>query len=1000
MKVAGVVSCVAVGIGLVACAGNALGQGKMEAQTGAKGFAKDDASIAYPAAFFLGETYDPAVATPESVLGFPLGERPATHGQIEALFHAWADASDRVTLVEYARTYEGRALYYAVVTDPSRLEAGDDPLASLKKDLARAADPRTINQRDADGLVQKLPAVAWLAYSIHGNETSGSDAATALLYHLAASRGNDVRDMLKDLVVIIDPMMNPDGRDRFLKSVDEARSTLPNSDDQSRVHRGEWAAGRTNHYLFDLNRDWILGVHPETRGRVRAINQWHPLLLVDCHEMEPQGTYLFSPSRQPVNPNLPSRRLYWWDVFAKDQGTAFDAFGWRYYTGEWNEEWYPGYSSSWAGFKGAVGILYEQARVAPDGIKRAEGTVLTYRESVHHQLVSSVANLRTLRANRQQMWREFLVERRQSVSGEGPFANRVFLIPPTANATRLRSFLDLLDLQNFEYQRSAGTITADTVDQLGVAHQQKTFPEGTVVIHNQQPEAPLLSAMLGFDPKMSDEFLTEERREILRFGSSKLYDVTAWNLTMLHGLSAYTARTTQVGLVTDRGVQDRAIGLTGDDDATAWVIDGSDDASVVAAARLMEQGIEVRLADKEFTFDNTDFARGSVVITRADNQLFEGGIARLKESIKSNAKDVQVQVIGVGSGLGIGNEVPDLGGEHFLLLECPRIAVVSGRPMSEYDFGATWFTIDRRLGIPMAQLDAGTFGGADLRRYNVLVIPDSFARRFVDQHKEKLAAWVEQGGTQIAIGSTAGAIANESSGLSAVRQLPDVLGDIDEYELALMREIAGQRVEIDADEIWTHEATDDVQYPWQVAPGEDGEDAEDAENDEQADGSSTDVSMPSEDELKRRDDWQQVFMPQGAMAASRIDDRNWLTVGADEVVPVIIGNAPILMTKPPIQTAVRIGALVKGEASERRVGWARLPEGERLIVRMSGLMWPEAAQRLANAAYLTRERKGRGQVILFASSPVFRASSMGTARLMTNALVYGPGAGTSLVIEP
>ncbi len=943
--------------------------------------------LEYTLEFFPGARYDASVPTPESLLGAPIGQRTASLAEIQRCLEAWDEASPRTRLVEYARSHEGRPLHYMIVTSPENMER----IEEIRRTQARLADPRGLGDEEAERILESQPAVAWLAYSIHGNETSGADAALAVLYHLTASRDSDVRKLLEEVVVLVDPVMNPDGRHRYLNQKTEDRSTLPNVDDQSLLHTGYWPSGRTNHYLFDMNRDWILAVHPETRGRIRAAGEWHPLLFVDAHEMGSQDTYLFSPPREPVNPHFPAGTADWLARFAREQAAAFDRMGWLYYTGEWNEGWYPGYSNAWAGFRGAVGMLYEQARVGEDAVRRPDGGLLTYRESVHHQAVSSMANLESLRTHTADMKRWFLDGRRAAVSERGPYAGRTFAIHPTGNGARLAAFVDLMRLHGFELYTVEEDFTAPAAtDQLGREIRRRTFREGMILIPNRQPEAHLLAAMLEFDPRMPSSALARERKELLRTGDTRIYDITAWNITMLYGLEAYTL---------PQGLPEGAVPYTStppgrperpgeNETLVGYVIDGLDDNSVAAAARLMERGAEVRVANRSFLFETEVFAPGSVVIATADNARFEGN---LFDAVAETAAELALEVTPIRSGLGEG-ELPDLGGQHFNRLEPPRIALLGRGGIHPYDYGAIWLTLDHRLGVRHTHLNEETGRFTDLRRYNVIVLPDRWFGELDPGWMEALKSWVRAGGTLVAIGRSAAAIAREEPGLSEVRQLPDVLDKLDAYELAILREWMARNGEMPGPEaIWSHAARPGLEFPW---AGEGGK-------------------RPAKEELERRDSWQRLFMPQGAILAGRVDEKNWLTFGTGEYVPVLFADHPVLMSLNGVDTAVRLGCLTAEEGSgaspasqgaespaPRRAGWAALPEGYELRLRMSGLLWPEAADRLANAAYLTRESVGRGQVILFASPPAFRGSTMGTARMLANALVYGPGFGARHPIEP
>ncbi|TVQ32641.1 MAG: peptidase [Phycisphaeraceae bacterium] len=945
------------------------------------------AGLEYDAPFFPGARYDERIPTPESLLGFPIGKRAATNAEIERCLKAWAETSGRAQLVEYAVSHEGRSLWYLVISAPRNI----GQIEEIRSGLAKIADPRTTTGAEAERLARSLPAVAWMAYTIHGSELSGSDAALAAAYHLIAAENDDeVRRMLDELVIIFDPVMNPDGRDRNIKQIREHRSAAPTVDDQSLLHAGYWPGGRTNHYLFDLNRDWIFAVHPETRGRIRAVNEWNPVLFVDAHEMGSQDTFLFSPSREPLNIHLPEHRMHWWKTFAKDHAAAFDAQGWRYYTGEWADEWYPGYSSSWAALKGAVGILYEQASIGDQAVRRPEGTLLTYRRSVHQQLVSTMANLRTLLEHREALMLEFLNERRAAVSADGPYAQRVFAMAPSANETRDRDFVDLMLLQGFEVHRAGRSFTADATDRLGRAVEGREFPEGTILIPNRQPEAHLVAAMLDFDPRMTPEFLQKERRELLRTGESELYDITAWSLMMMHDVQGYTLQMASLPAGAEKITQTTPVrgGLERADATVGFIFDGADDRSVAAAARLMERGVQVRVADKAFTFDEDSFSRGSVLVALDDNSNFEGDLVG---AVREVAEMVGLGALGVSAGLGDMVESPDMGGRHFILLEKPRIALLARGRVNMYSYGAAWHMIDNRLGARASHIDIDRLGGVDLRRYNVLVMPEIWGGAPDDAALGALRDWVRSGGTLIAIGASAAALAGEEPGLSAVRLLPDVLDDLEEYELAIIREWLGRDGSVDLDAVWGQSAPTQTPLPWERLE-----------------------SLPGEDDLKRRDAWQRIFSPQGSIVAARVDDRHWLTAGLGDYVPALAQGSIALMSKPPAQTPVRFGFAIEGQgdqathtetdkgAMERlRIGWAPpAPDGHDLRLRMSGLLWPEAAQRLANTAYLTRERVGAGQVILFATDPVFRGGSMGTGRIFSNAVIYGPGMGASHPIRP
>jgi len=950
--------------------------------------------LTYSQPFLPGSSYLSKVPSPATVLGFPVGSRPATCPQIVSVFGSLAAHSPRCRLVHYVTNHEGRPLHFLVIASESNLA----DLEALKADWAKLADPRELPPEEGNRLVASRPALAWMAYGIHGDEASGPDAALLLAHHLAAATDPEINELLDRLVVIIDPVMNPDGRERFISMLTQNRTVQPSVDDQSLLHTGVWPSGRMNHYLFDLNRDWIFATQPETRGRLRALAEWHPHYFMESHEMGPQDTFLFFPPREALNHNLPRHVLRWEAEFAQDQAAMFDAHGWRYYTGEWNDDWYPGYSSSWAGLRGSIANLYEQAHIATDAIRRPEGTLESYAESVHKQLASSLTNLRFLARNRQEILTDFLAAKRNCVGPEPPVPSRTFAILPSANATRQRRFLDLMLLQGFEVHRATTPFTAQGLDRLGRNTQPRELPAGTLLIPSRQPLAHLLTAMLEFDPRMSPQFLTNERRELLRFNRSLIYDVTGWSLPMLFDLETLSLSTdlpqeAQAQLVTTHDSPPDPI--TNPHTPLGFVVDGADDSSVAAAGRLMEGGVWVRVADKPFQLKGRDFSRGSLVILRKDNPELAITLHHLVHRV---CGELQLGAITIQTGHGPG-DLPDLGGEHFVLLEPPRIGVFGREPISPYSFGSVWHLIDHSLGLRASYLDAHFLQAADLRRYNVLVLPDGTGSESLQPILAPLKDWIHSGGTLIAIGSSAAALAKDQDGIGAVRLLPDVLTKLDDYRQAVVREWEARQTTPDPEQVWSFCPPAKVTYPWLI-----GEESQDLK----------------EDDSKRRDAWRKLFMPAGALLASRVDDRNWLTAGCGDYLPVMFGGDTVLLAPPAVQAPLRLGVFSpspptrkdastkaktvkkksKPDAESAAPGWKVAPPGFELRLRMSGLLWPEAADRLAHSAFVTRESLGAGQLVLFAADPTFRASAMGTARVLANAVVLGPGMGARHPIKP
>ncbi|WP_395343656.1 M14 family metallopeptidase [Ningiella sp. W23] len=906
--------------------------------------------------------YAADITHPDEILGFEIGQRVASPALITKSIETWKTQSDRLKVVEYARSHEGRPLFAVFISSPENLAKLDD----IQTDLNALADPRDTSDAQANALIDRLPAIAWMAYSIHGNETSGADAALAAIYHFVASNEQEVDAMLNDMVIVIDPLMNPDGRARFAKSLEQYRGAAPNIDDQSLIHRGDWPYGRTNHYLFDLNRDFFYLTQPETKGRVALINQWRPQLMIDGHEMGAQDTFLMGPPRQPLNFNIAPSVQKWAQTFAQDQGAAFDQKGWRYYTGEWFENWYPGYSN-YAEYRGSMHILYEQARIAEDGVKRPEGTVETYKEGVHHQFISTLANLRSLQTHSKQMYQDYWADRKMLISSKSPYADKSYIVLANDNHSRTRLLAEKLLAQDIEVQIVDEAFGVDDArNHLGESLDDVTIPKGSLVIINRQPEARLLAAIMEFDSQLRADVIQAEREKVLKEGRSVMYDTSAWNLTMMYGLEAlevddelrkntspYTAGAL---LPADFAINKNAI---------AWFVDGADDASVAFAARLLEQDVQVRVVDKAAEFNGLSFNRGSVAVLITDNRKREN----LTALIEQTAETLAVELKSVTTGLGEG-EFPDWGGEHFVLLTKPQIAIASQAGTSSYDVGTTWWSIDTNLGVRHSHLDSDSLLRNDLRRYNTIILPQRWSMS--DASKEALANWVRQGGTLITH-DNASALMTEVENFSSVRLVDDIFEDAAKYDTALQRRLLAQRPYTVDDSLTSSALTTELSYPW----------------DNKAEALEA-------DELKKRNEWQQLFMPSGAMIAGHVNQDHWLTFGVNEQLPLLYRDQAILVAPQGAESVVSVGVYSDNEDAnyEKALGWYSIPNGQEIHLRMSGLVWPEAAQRMANSSYLTREQIGKGQVIMFSGQPNFRGAAHGTNRLLLNAIVYGAGFGT------
>ena len=890
--------------------------------------------------YFPEDEYNPEIETPEQVIGFEIGKRPIRHHEAIQYLKQLADNSPRVLFFESGKTYEDRLLSYVVISSQENIKN----IEKIKNDIAVLADPR----KSASFNFEKTPGVAWMMYSIHGDELSGTDAGIQLAYQLAAGTDEKTQKILGDLIVGIDPLENPDGRERYLAQMQQWKANIVNSDAQTIQHTGVWPHGRGNHYLFDLNRDWFILAHPESRARVRAINEWHPQLVVDAHEMGGYDTYLFHPPREPINRNIVDKVRKWWNVFSNDQSEAFDQFGWSYYTREWADDWYPGYGSSWPAYSGAVSILYEQAGTDGTEIKKPGDKLSTFKDAVHRQFISSMANLTTAAENRIDLIKDFQKTRQQALANKG-----AYYILPGNNPSRLNKLVDRLMIDGIEvYQVSKSIKLKNARNYFDAEKTTVTILADAYVVPLNQPMGNLVKAIFEFDPRMKNSVLQKEYERLEKGIGSHLYEVSAWNMLMAYDLVAYFSEMNPKNSLMQ--VVDDIVRTEGQfhnaDGATAYICEYSDDNSILALLSMFDAKLKIRTAREPFEINGKKYQRGALLLRVNENP------ENLPEILNKIVQDDQVEIYGVKT-MRI-QEGSDLGGREFRLLDAPRIALFTGPDLSGNNIGATWYLLDHELKLRFSLLNHDFLSRFDLRKYNVLILPDTWGNPDVYNNIlgksgiKKITDWVKDGGTLIAFGNSAAFLADSSTGLSQVKLKRQSLKELQLYEDALENEKRWQR-KIDSLTVWENTQ----------AAGKKKEKSD-----------QTELKLLEEADKRGR-----LFQPRGTIFRIDLDEEHWLNFGLNDKVPAILYSSYAFLAKRPVQTA------------------GRFSESNQL--RLSGLLWPEANDRWANTAYVTREAKGKGQIILFADEPNFRSYFYGTGRILINAMLLGPGMGTRTVVD-
>ncbi len=723
-------------------------------------------SHASHAQMWPGADYDPAVPTLEAVLGYAPGEQITTHSDmLHYMGTLAAYAPDQVKIFEYGRTWEGRKLMYLAVSSPENIAKLD----AFEAGMRRLADPRKTDRTAADALINDLPASLWLAYSVHGNEISSTDAALQTLYHLLAARGDDrVPEILKNSIVFINPLQNPDGRDRFIHRFRSAKGLEADSDRISAEHNEPWPSGRTNHYLFDLNRDWIVLTQPETRGHVEALQRWYPLVFVDLHEMGGDNSYYFAPEAIPYNPHLvESQRSSLFD-FGRNNARWFDHFGRPYFTRDVYDAFYPGYGASWPAYYGAVAMTYEQASARGLVFRRRDGDEMTFRDTVMGHFITSLATAETVANNAKTYLRNFY-DYQVSAVDEGRKADgfpRAYLFPGAADHARSAKLMSVLKRQGIEVTYAEEAFRACGSE----------YSRGTAVIDAAQPRARMIRTLLDAQVDMDADFVAEqERRRALNYDHD-IYDVTGWSLPLqfqvdmktcnrMPNISAGDVGKPQVVMTMDTPFIDGDI-----DTAKVFIIDAKSGAVPSAMAQALRAGLRFRMMTRDFTIGGKDYGRGSLVFSIADND------ADLVQRLP--ALDYQVAYQAYGSSWVDGGA--DFGGRFAQLVLPPKIAMAWDDPTFSYSAGNSRFVIERQLGYPVTAIRTDDLARADLSRYDVLILPVGLYDRHLSGAAKALGDWVRSGGVLIGQGLALRYLTGDDVGLlSSAReyQAKDANGD-------------------------------------------------------------------------------------------------------------------------------------------------------------------------------------------------------------------------------
>ncbi|MEL6363044.1 MAG: M14 metallopeptidase family protein [Pseudomonadota bacterium] len=690
-------------------------------------------------AFWPGAQYRDDVPTVMDVIGHKLGEEITRPEDAVRYFEVLQEAfPDQIKVTEYARSWEGRPLVYAAIGSAENIAKLD----ALRDGMQALGDPRVTSDADAAALIDDLPTTVWIAYSVHGNEISGTDAGMLTAYHLLAAENDEAVDkILENTVVFIDPIQNPDGRARFVHNFETTRGLVPDGNRIAAERNEPWPGGRTNHYLFDMNRDWFSLTQPETRGRIDILREWLPLIFVDVHEMGTDQTYYFTPEAEPYNPHLTSTQRERLDLIGKNNAKWFDQNGFDYFTREVYDALFPGYGASWPAYYGALSMTYEQSSARGLMAERTNGTRYHFRDTVRQQFVATISTAEAAADNRETLLQDFWDYQKSAIEEGSTEDIKSYILRGEKDPDAAARLARLLVRQGATVKKASANFTA--CGQL--------YKAGAFAIPLDQPAKRFLRTLLDENVPIEEEFLAEQERLRTKDLPDSLYDVTAWSLPHMYNVEIDTCSAiTGNGPAFDGFDGKKALGaIVGPREAVAYVVNWGDRRAIQFLSAALRKGLVVKSSDKAFTIGETDYRAGSLILTAADNPN------DLRTHLTELAEQTGVAVSALDSTWV--DEGPNFGSGNVVRMVAPKIAIAWDSPTNPYQAGNTRFVIERQLGFPVVPVRSYDLTDKALAQFDVLILPGQITW-YGDGYKSLLggsdgaiAKWVRDGGTLVAI---------------------------------------------------------------------------------------------------------------------------------------------------------------------------------------------------------------------------------------------------------
>ena len=662
--------------------------------------------------------------SPDEFLGYQLGDRFTRHHRVIDYFEHVAEISDRVQIEQYGETNEGRPLITAFVASPENM----GQLEEIRKNNLRRAGLESGNIEGTSA------AIVWLSYNVHGNESVSMESSMQTLYALADPSNARSQEWLSNTVVVIDPCLNPDGRDRYANWYNQMVGQRPNVLPEAREHAEPWPGGRGNHYMFDLNRDWAWMSQVELQARVPHYNKWMPQVHVDFHEQGVNSPYYFAPAAEPYHEAISPWQREFQQLIGNNHAKYFDEESWLYFTRQVFDLLYPGYGDTWPMFNGAIGMTYEQAGGgrAGLGILTEEADTLTLADRILHHHTTGLSTIEATVMNHDRVLEEFSQYFSQDQTGE----YSMYVVKDVAGSDVSPVITSHLDKQGLQYSFASAAGSASGYHYATGKTTRFEIAEGDMILSTNQPKASLLRVLFDPRPTLSD---------------SLAYDVTSWALPYIYGFDAYAVTSSsgrrQTVQTQAAPVMRAKIEIADIESPYAYLVEWEsfEDARFLAA--LFEKDIKLRYAETPFEMKGHQFEAGTLIITRTGNRhMGDAFDAFVKETAAAHNQPLHAVATGLVT------KGADFGSGDVPFLKRPRVAALTGSPMSTYSAGEIWHYFDQQLTYPITLLNARGFNPRVLNDYDVLILPSgSYGSVLTTNILNALRQWIRDGGRLIAL---------------------------------------------------------------------------------------------------------------------------------------------------------------------------------------------------------------------------------------------------------